>query len=252
MGLARKMKRTKVVEAAKVVKKEIGSDIKAQKTGRMIANMNIPAIDDFALAFYMPVFTYILYKDFGFGYRRLMRCQEELIELRDTVMKTLKADKLRAMKRYIPERGGSLHHYINPMEIMQGLYDECGFKFKFPEAGEAPEIKDVEHYAAWHAKHKMAEKCGAYQLILLWVLHTRFDFGKKRLEKFSNAVISHDCLGRGRYFAMLQEVEEKCHWGKDRISFDWARKKLKELGVEKTDFELNLYSDQGKDELISV
>ena len=101
--------------------REMKEELRKSGAGAAIANKNLTRIVDFCRAYYVPLFAWVLYKDFGYRYVRLVRFAQQFNKIIGLVAETNESDKLRLQGVVLPESGGKYpHHYLSHI-VMRSL-----------------------------------------------------------------------------------------------------------------------------------
>ena len=210
-------------------------EMRKSSQGEKIADRNITQITDFCRAYYIPLFAYVLYKDFGYRYVRLVRFGEQFNKIIALVAETNEADQLRARGVELPAAGGSYpHHYLSLSDIQSDLKVECGYLYRWQGVCEKPTGGSVNDYARYHARNHSARIMDNLKMMWLFTMWTTFAFGKKRLllcEEYFRERIKG--LPFSTFMNMLEEMELKCCTKTAGLSFDTNRRIFKRLGVDK-------------------
>lgn len=236
MGLARKMKRAAVNEAAKKICRENGPAIKKSFQGEAIAKRNMHRIVDFCRGFYIPLFAWTLHKHFGFGCKRLIRMGQEFNRHLELVQETQKADEFTQKGNKLPKVGGLLpHHFLSIEDMHSDMKAELGYSYPHTKMQPLPKNGEVEDYARVFALNMSWSTLDGLKVVWLHTMWVTFGFGKKRLaecdERFRECL---EDMSYNKLMKILAEMEEKISTRTEGLCFDNNRKILKRLGVDST------------------
>lgn len=236
MGLARKMKRAATNERIKKVAEKSGKTIRKASQGEAVAKKNMHRIVDFCRGFYIPLFAWTLHKEFGFGYKRLVRMGEEFNRHLELIMETEKADKFVKSGNKLPLVGGPFpHHYLSIEDMREDMEIELGYKYPLSRMRALPEEGEVRDYARVCALNMSRSVLDGLKIVWLHTMWVTFGFGKKRLADcnahFKNCIKD---MSYARLMEILAEMEKKCGTRAEGLCFDNNRKILKRLGVDNT------------------
>ena len=215
--------------------REMKEELRKSKAGADIANKNLTRIVDFCRAYYIPLFTWVLYKDFGYRYVRLVRFAQQFNKIIQLIAETNESDKLRLQGVVLPESGGRYpHHYLSLHDIKSDLRVECGYSYFWQKRNEAPAKASIDEYARYHARNHAMRTMDNMRLIWLHTMWTTFGFGKKRLKLCEEYFREHITnLPFGTFKNMLEEMEKVCQTKTEGVSFATNRRIFKKLGVDK-------------------
>lgn len=222
MSALRKMQRQKNGEVAKQVLKKAKPKLKMAEQARRIVRNNHMRIYTYCQTYFFPMFGWVMYKHFGFGFRRLSRLDAEMKHIWDLI---------------IESREGP-HVYYRIEWVFSDIEIESGFKYV---RCEKPELKPskletteafVEHFARCASIDIIAD----IEVVWLWVLYAAFGFGKKRLAKAREYLMECVDLSYKEFMGRLDEMEKKCTWKHgdehDGVAFATVRQRLAALGIE--------------------
>jgi hypothetical protein len=215
--------------------REMKEELRKSGAGAAIADNNLTRIVDFCRAYYVPLFAWVLYKDFGYRYVRLVRFGQQFNKIIGLVAETNEADKLRLQGVVLPESGGKYpHHYLSLHDIKSDLQVECGYSYLWQKKNIAPTKASIEEYARHHARNHAMRTMDNMRLIWLHTMWTTFGFGKKRLKLCEEYFREHITnLPFSTFKNMLEEMEKVCQTKTDAVSFATNRRIFKKLGVDK-------------------
>lgn len=215
--------------------REMKEEMRKSKAGADIANKNLTRIVDFCRAYYIPLFTWVLYKDFGYRYVRLVRFAQQFNKIIQLIAETNESDKLRLQGVVLPESGGRYpHHYLSLHDIKSDLRVECGYSYFWQKRNEALAKASIDEYARYHARNHAMRTMDNMRLIWLHTMWTTFGFGKKRLKLCEEYFREHITnLPFSTFKNMLEEMEKVCQTKTEGVSFATNRRIFKKLGVDK-------------------
>lgn len=235
MSLKRKLKRAAMTDAKKKIEKTAKPYLKKYQLGKQIAELNGARISDFCQAYYLPLFAYVMFKHFGYGYRRLERLGAVITKLIHLVAETKRCDELRAKGVIIKDGDPKQpHHYLSISEVKEGLLAEAKYKFEPTPSRDMPDSKeDVKEFATWYAIVTANNLADNLRAIWLLTLNNEFGFGAGRLAKAVECLQLYQEMTREEFLERLEEVETKCKYQGKQIRFVSSRLALERLGIDK-------------------
>ena len=222
------MKRAKDGVTRKAVK-ELVSKANVALVARAIVHKNSMRIWQFCQSYCFPMFGYVMYKHYGFGFRRLAKLDAEINHIWDLIVESRKP-------------GGPVFHKIE--WVFEGLEVEAGYTY-LRESKPVPEDESsIEKMAEYLAKCTSIDIGAEIEAVWLWVLHASFGFGKKRLAQAKEYINQCAGLSYDEFMGRLREMETKCvykHNGhEEALTFNRVRQQLEKLGVKGPEMTLQL------------
>lgn len=229
MSALRKMRRAAQVDARKQIKKHVAPKIKLAEAARLIVKKNYMRLWLYCQTYYFPLFGWVMYRHYGFRFRRLVRLDAEINHIWELITES--------------KNGPHVFHKIE--WVFEALEIEGGYQYerqKTPKP-EGPDCDTAESMVQYFAKAASITIIEQLEVVWLWVLYAIFGFGKKRLEDARRYLAAASELTYEEFTGRLAEMET-CTWRHDgRIDcmcFDTVRSRLKELGIEGPDMVLPL------------
>ena len=217
MSLKRKLNR----KAAKVIAKAIEPQVKMREAARFIVTSNSWRIFSYCQTYYLPTFAWIMYKHWGFGFRRLAKLNKEMNHIFDLIGESM---------------GKGKPVFYKFEWAREGLELEARFKYEKHEAVKPEKLDSTEAFVEWFAQCGSADIFADLEAVWLWVLYAHFGFGAKRLAKCREYMAIYSEQTKAEFIAKLDEIEQKCQWKHgedvDGMTFETIRKRLDELGIE--------------------
>lgn len=229
MSTLRKMKRAKEGAVVKKVVKNLKTKANIALAARAIVNKNSIRIWQFCQSYCFPMFGYVMYKHYGFGFRRLAKLDAEINHIWDLITES------RAP-------GHPVYHKIE--WVFEGLEVEAGYKYPRELKPAIQDDSSISKMAEHLAKCASIDIGAEIEAVWLWVLYASFGFGKKRLAQAKEYINQCAGLAYDEFMGRLKEMEEKCiykHNGHaDALTFNRVRQQLEKLGVKGPEMTLNL------------
>lgn len=217
MSLKRKLNR----KAVKAITKAIEPHIKMREAARFIVTSNSWRIFSYCQTYYLPLFAWVMYKHYGFGFRRLAKLDKEMNYIFDLIGESM-------------EKGKPVFYKFE--WAREGLELEARFKYEKHEAVKPEKLDSTEAFVEWFAQCGSADIFADLEGVWLWVLYAHFGFGAKRLAKCREYMAMYSEQTKAEFIAKLDEIEQKCQWKHgedvDGMTFETIRKRLDELGIE--------------------
>ena len=217
MSLKRKLNR----KAVKAITKAIEPQVKMRQAARLIVTSNSWRIFNYCQTYYLPLFAWVMYKHYGFGFRRLAKLDKEMNYIFDLIGESM-------------EKGKPVFYKFE--WAREGLELEARFKYEKHEAVKPEKLDSTEAFVEWFAQCGSADIFADLEAVWLWVLYAHFGFGAKRLAKCREYMAMYSEQTKAEFIAKLDEIEQKCQWKHgedvDGMTFETIRKRLDELGIE--------------------
>lgn len=217
MSLKRKLNR----KAVKAITKAIEPQVKMRQAARLIVTSNSWRIFNYCQTYYLPLFAWVMYKHYGFGFRRLAKLDKEINHIFDLIGESM-------------EKGKPVFYKFE--WAREGLELEARFKYEKHEAVKPEKLDSTEAFVEWFAQCRSADIFADFEGVWLWVLYAHFGFGAKRLAKCREYMAMYSEQTKAEFIAKLDEIERKCQWKHgedvDGMTFETIRKRLDELGIE--------------------
>lgn len=217
MSLKRKLNR----KAVKAITKAIEPQVKMRQAARLIVTSNSWRIFNYCQTYYLPLFAWVMYKHYGFGFRRLAKLDKEMNYIFDLIGESM-------------EKGKPVFYKFE--WAREGLELEARFKYEKHEAIKPEKLDSTEAFVEWFAQCGSADIFADFEGVWLWVLYAHFGFGAKRLAKCREYMAIYSEQTKAEFIAKLDEIEQKCQWKHgedvDGMTFETIRKRLDELGIE--------------------
>ena len=217
MSLKRKLNR----KAVKAITKAIEPQVKMRNAARLIVTSNSWRIFNYCQTYYLPLFAWVMYKHYGFGFRRLAKLDKEMNYIFDLIGESM-------------EKGKPVFYKFE--WAREGLELEARFKYEKHEAVKPEKLDSTEAFVEWFAQCGSADIFADLEAVWLWVLYAHFGFGAKRLAKCREYMAMYSEQTKAEFIAKLDEIEQKCQWKHgedvDGMTFETIRKRLDELGIE--------------------
>ena len=217
MSLKRKLNR----KAVKAITKAIEPQVKMRQVARFIVTSNSWRIFNYCQTYYLPLFAWVMYKHYGFGFRRLAKLDKEMNYIFDLIGESM-------------EKGKPVFYKFE--WAREGLELEARFKYEKHEAVKPEKLDSTEAFVEWFAQCGSADIFADLEAVWLWVLYAHFGFGAKRLAKCREYMAMYSEQTKAEFIAKLDEIEQKCQWKHgedvDGMTFETIRKRLDELGIE--------------------
>ena len=217
MSLKRKLNR----KAVKAITKAIEPQVKMRQVARLIVTSNSWRIFSYCQTYYLPLFAWVMYKHYGFGFRRLAKLDKEMNYIFDLIGESM-------------EKGKPVFYKFE--WAREGLELEARFKYEKHEAVKPEKLDSTEAFVEWFAQCGSADIFADLEAVWLWVLYAHFGFGAKRLAKCREYMAMYSEQTKAEFIAKLDEIEQKCQWKHgedvDGMTFETIRKRLDELGIE--------------------
>lgn len=217
MSLKRKLNR----KAVKAITKAIEPQVKMRQAARLIVTSNSWRIFNYCQTYYLPLFAWVMYKHYGFGYRRLAKLDKEMNYIFDLIGESM-------------EKGKPVFYKFE--WAREGLELEARFKYEKHEAVKPEKLDTTDAFVEWFAQRGAADIFADLEAVWLWVLYAHFGFGAKRLAKCREYIAMYSEQTKAEFIAKLDEIENKCQWKHgedvDGMTFETIRKRLDELGIE--------------------
>ena len=229
MSMIRKMKRAKDGMVAKKAIKDIKTKTDIALAASAIVHRNSMRIWQFCQSYCFPMFGYVMYRHYGFGFRRLAKLDAEINHIWDLIVESRKP-------------GGPVFHKIE--WVFEGLALEAGYKYQKDSFPPIQDDSSISGMAEHLAKCSSIDIGAQVEAVWLWVLHATFGFGKKRLAQAKEYINQCAGLSYDEFMGRLREMETKCvykHNGhEEALSFNRVRQQLAKLGVKGPEMMLQL------------
>lgn len=184
--------------------------------GEQIAEKNLPRIEKYCHAYWMPMFYYVMKQQFGFGYERLNKMHDGIVHIFDVL---------------------SDPRFLEICHLWEGLDLECDhFKPKRVARKKTPATEDIEGFSEMYAYNASLSTVEHLEIVWLWVLHDSFGFGKKRLERCTQKIKELQQVPEKMFNFILDELE-KVGKGNNKLNFSWVRSTMSELSVKGYSFD---------------
>ena len=211
MSIAKKMKRKKTL----AVRKKNGVDrneiLKLNFLGEKIAEKNLPRIEKYCHAYWLPMFCCVMRKKFGFGFDRMNKMHDGIVHIFDVLREP---------------------RFLKLEWLEEGFYLECnGFKLEKLDRLKQPKSFTLKGFSEMYAYNASLTTLENLEIVWLWVLHDSFGFGKDRLMKAATALVKLQKMPEKVFNYILEDLEQVKARGKN-LDFNWVRDVMKELSVE--------------------
>ena len=211
MSIAKKMKRKKTL----AVRKKNGVDrneiLKLNFLGEKIAEKNLPRIEKYCHAYWLPMFCCVMRKKFGFGFDRMNKMHDGIVHIFDVLREP---------------------RFLKLEWLEEGFYLECnGFKLEKQDRLKQPKSFTLKGFSEMYAYNASLTTLENLEIVWLWVLHDSFGFGKDRLMKAATALVKLQKIPEKVFNYILEDLEQVKARGKN-LDFNWVRDVMKELSVD--------------------
>jgi len=229
MSAVRKKRRAKEKATAKTIAKTVVPVAKAKVVAKLLFNMNEGRIKRYCECRVLPAIAFTMHRCFGWGAKKIGRM-------------ALKMEWF--VKEYIEAGIKAKRVYVTVPWLWDGLNEECRINYIPREVKQVP--KDESDCRSWldiHVK-KCSVGCLEYlEGIWLWILHTEFGFGHKRILQAREEISKINPLEAPikMIYSMMDIVERlKAATETEKIEFATLRKDLKKMDITHNDFEEGL------------
>ena len=229
MSAARKKRRAKEKAVDKAIKKTVVPVAKAKAAAQMLFKMNEGRIKRYCECRVLPTIAFTMHRRFGWGAKKIGRM-------------ALKIEWF--IKEYIEAGIKAKRVYITVPWLWDGLNEECKINYIPREVNQEP--KDESDCRSWldiYAKQCSINCLDYLECIWLWILHTEFGFGHKRILQAREEISKINPLEVPikMIYHMMNIVEKlKAATEEEKIRFTTLREDLEKMDITHNGFEEGL------------
>ena len=195
------------------------TDNKQKYKAADIVRKNGERIWNYCQTYYLPMFAWVMYEHYGFRTKRI-------IDLHNAYMH---------IWRLIEESKNGPHVFLTLEWVYEGLEIEARHKYIKQEKPKANNFATLEEYVEYFSKCASFDIVADFEAVWLWVLHSEFGFGNKRLQQARDYLAQYEYMDYEDFQNRLALIEKCRPWIHDKqaedIKFEEVRKQLRALGI---------------------